>query len=354
VPGVRVFERGDERVEIDVVDHRVVVRHDRGGAVEETAHDASSEAVAKWRADRTAADYVAQGFTRVDGEAFAPSQDELIAQLARDPDDLDTYLVFADWLGERGDPWGQIMSVQTAIAQLPRGTTAADRRDQQLRRDELGREDALLLFQHAARLWGALDTIIDQATQRYAFNQLGPEWHCGFVRSIRLEHDDLPLLAAFAGLDIARLLQEISIGAYGWRRDALAPLVAATWPQLRRVALDLLHDRAAAVDAEAIVPLLDGVRAPKLAELEISASRNTDALCQALAASPLTPRLRSLELHGSELTLAGAQALADAPLHLDKLVITGFGPAHYATILNRKAKYARISLVLQPVVEVEA
>lgn len=353
---MRVFERGSERVEIDVVDQTIVIRqHHRDGTVETRSQEASTAPTAKWDADRMAASLVAQGFVRVGGNAITPSQDELMARLEANPEDLGTYDVLADWLSERGDPWGLVIAVQTAIARLPRFTPTQ-------RRDELARADALQLFQHAARLWGELgETIVDADTQSYAIDRLHPEWYCGFVRAIRADVAGVEHLRAFAKLDIARLLQTIEIGSDAWPTGVLDPLLDASWPQLHMLRL---HSRSAQPEyawrrrrgapvppdelelhASAISPILDGNRAPKLTNLAISHSRGTDALCYALAASPVAPKLRSLALHFSALTDDGITALARAHLDaLDELVITGVGPEDAATRLRTKARSVRVAL----------
>jgi hypothetical protein len=352
---VRVFERGSERVEIDVVDRTIVVRRHHNGTVETSSQEASSGPTAKWDADRMAAAFVDQGFVRVGRDVIAPSQDELIARLEANPEELDTYDVLADWLSDRGDPWGLVIAVQTAIARFPRFTPEP-------RRDELARADALQLFQHAARLWGELgDTIVDADTQTYAIDRLHPEWHCGFVRAIRADLAGVEHLRALAGLDIARLLQTIAIGSDAWPSGVLDPLIDASWPQLHTLTL---HSRTAEpeyawrrrrgvaippdeleLDAGLISPILDGKRAPRLSSLAIGNSRGTDAVCHALAASPLAPTLRSLALHFSELTDDGITALERARFDaLDELVISGFGPEDAAARLRSKARTVRVKL----------
>jgi hypothetical protein len=352
---VRLFERGSERVEIDVVDHTIVIRRHRNGTVETSSQEASSAPTAKWDADRMAAAFVEQGFVRVGGDAVAPSQDELIARLEANPEELDTYDVLADWLSDRGDPWGLVIAVQTAIARIPRFTPEP-------RRDELARADALQLFQHASRLWGELgDTIVDANTQTYAIDRLHPEWYCGFVRAIRADLDGVEHLRALAGLEIARLLQVIEIGSDAWPIGVLDPLIDASWPQLHTLTL---HSRSAdpmyawrrrrgvamppdelELDAGALAPILDGKRAPRLRNLAISHSRGTDALCRALAASPLAPKLRSLALHYSELTGDGIAALERARFDaLDELMISGFGPEDAAARLAKKARAVRVNV----------
>ncbi len=84
----------------------------------------------------------------------------LLAAILANPDELDTYRIYGDWLAEHGDVWGNIIAVQHALATLPRfGVTA--------RRDELEREETLLMYEHRARLWGPLASeIYDAGRQR--------------------------------------------------------------------------------------------------------------------------------------------------------------------------------------------
>nr|HEX4316590.1 TIGR02996 domain-containing protein [Kofleriaceae bacterium] len=343
---MRVFERDGERVEIEVHELRVSVRRARGGeAAGDDVFDATTEVVAKWEADRVAAQLVADGFTRVDRAASYASQAELIAQLAAAPDDLDTYGVLADWLDERGDPWGRVIAVQTAIARLPAATTATWRA-LAARRDELARVEQRLLFQHAARLWGSLgDTIVDAHTQSYAFDRLRPDWRCGFVRAIAPGGDGLAYLPAFAELAIAQLLDAMAVAIDSADSSALSAIGDARWPRLRTLTVTCsgYDDDRQALDGAAVAALVDADKLPRLDELAVSLSRNTDAICRAVTA-PGAPRLRVLALHGASLTERGVAALAAAPLPgLESLVITGAGPADAADRLRDKATVVRVA-----------
>ena len=315
-----------------------------GGATQHDVIDAASEAVAKWQSDRIAADLEAKGFVRTDPAATYASQDELIAQLARDPDDLATYHVFADWLDERGDPWGRVMAVQTALAQLPK-PTAATRRALAARRDELVRAEAQLLFQHAARLWGALgETIANPHTQTYAFESLRAEWFCGFVRGVTLDEPGLRNVRAFAELAIARLLRSITVVLADWEGRAERLLRDLAWPHLIALKFGMASHGADRPHGDVIAELLDAARVPLLRELAVDQSRDTDDICLALATPTAPPLLRRLALHGCELTDRGIAALERAPLALDELVLVGRGPYDAAERLHGKAASLRIAL----------
>ena len=338
------FERGIERIAIELVDRTIVTRTSRGDTlVDEVSEQASSVLVAKWEADRRGRELVEQGFTRIAGESTAPSQLELIAALEANPDDLETYLVYADWLSERGEPWGQLIATQHALATLPRHGVA-------MRRGELEREESKLLFQHGAKLWGALgETIVNEATQTYASDLLGPVWRCGFVRKITVDAraDQSGLFAQLARLDIMRLLESITINSYGWTPGELEAFAAERWPHLRELVIntEYLEPGELALDAARLVPVVDGLVAPRLADLMVMVSRSTDVLCHALAASPLANQLRSIVLYRGNFTEAGIGAFARTRFGaLERLSLTGIGPRNAAMTLRSAAKQVMIDL----------
>jgi uncharacterized protein (TIGR02996 family) len=279
---MRIFERGGQRIEVPV--------------------DPDSPIQAKWDADRQCRQLVADGWVRVAGDAGElASQPELLAALRANREDRDTYAIFADWLCEHGDPWGQLMAVQVALAALPRVGEA-------LRRDELAREEVTLRFQHAARLWGPIgEQIVDVETQRYASDIIDAEWHCGFVRAAQFrdtaEHIEA-VLPQFAKLEVAQLLQSLTIEPTVWRRATADVLASQPWPELTRltVATDGYGAQRRAIDARWIVPALATEVTPRLTHLEVRGSHSTDGLCIALATNPIHARLQYLELLDSQLT----------------------------------------------------
>jgi uncharacterized protein (TIGR02996 family) len=68
---------------------------------------------------------------------------ELEAQIAEDPASLEPYLVYADWLQEQGERWGELIAVQVALEQA---------RDLESRQELLQREQSLQVPLHLERL----------------------------------------------------------------------------------------------------------------------------------------------------------------------------------------------------------
>lgn len=96
---------------------------------------------------------------------MAVGKEALEAKLLEDPDDVATYLVYADWLQQHGDPRGELIALHHA------GKTD---------------EAAAHVERHADRLLGPL--------ARYARTLDGSNapafgWHLGFIRSARLSFD---------------------------------------------------------------------------------------------------------------------------------------------------------------------
>jgi len=306
---MRVFERRGARREVNVE---------------------TSSIKAKWDADRECRRLLAEGWIRVGGEAVElASQPELIAALHANPEDIDTYAIFADWLSEHGDPWGLLMAVQIAIAQLPRHS-----RDSGLRRKELDREETRLRYLHAARIWGSLgEQIVDEATQRYASDLVEAEWFCGFVRSARIDEE---VIDRFAALDVSQLLQALELRATEWKRTTLDLLAKTRWPELQSLKITTAVRARPLADARSIVPAFEAM--PKLIELAVHGSHSTDGLCIALAANPIAARLERLDLTGCQFTDQGIRALASGHLRLRELRIGGIGPDDARSVLAGVAK----------------
>lgn len=284
---MRVFERAGERWEIDVADARIVARRFERAVLVEDATTAHGSALrAKWEADRFCTRLAAQGFARVAGGAAPLGQTELEAALRANPDDADVYLVYADWLSDRGDDWGQLIAIQHALATLPRVGAAG-------RHDELSREETLLRFRLAGRLWGTLgETVYDESTQRYWCDLIDATWERGFLRGVqirRLEADAfLRVVAGLHGLPIAAVLREIVLFDEAWPNASIDAFAARRWSALRR--------------------------------LEIGGRFDLQRLLPVLATSPLD----TLVLESVELTTADIDALARMKLH--ELRITGSMP----------------------------
>jgi uncharacterized protein (TIGR02996 family) len=200
-----------------------------------TFDDTPAALRAKWEADKARR---ASSSEPVDD---ALGQRDLEAALRAHPDELDTYLVYADWLADHGDEWGQLITVQHALETLPR-FGAGDRRD------ELSRRETLLRFQLSRRLWGSLGELVyNTQTQRYYCDLIDAEWRCGFVHAARIWATDPELVVMLV------------------RGLAVAPISIV----LRRLALQTHLDPASAATlADALVPLF--AHAPHLTTLEVN------------------------------------------------------------------------------------
>lgn len=87
----------------------------------------------------------------------------LEAAISRAPDDPAAYLVYADWLQQHGEPRGELIVVQRALAGAPRDAALLAR-------------EAALFAEHGERLLGPLALLADAKLV----------WYCGFVRVLDL------------------------------------------------------------------------------------------------------------------------------------------------------------------------
>jgi uncharacterized protein (TIGR02996 family) len=304
---VRVYERNHERWEIELRDAQVVTRHAVNGVVEESSTAHASPLRAKWEADKLCSRLGAQGWSRADATDAPLAQADLEAALAANPDDRDAYLVYADWLSERGDDWGQLITIQHAMEQLPRFGSSE-------RRHELARIEAELMFRLGAHLWGTLgETVHDEATQRYLSDLVEATWQCGFLRGVHLgsmRHATFRTIAdVLPELPIARLLRSITLVDDEWFADTLERVVVRRWPLL--AAFDIGSHRTR-LDAARVVPIL--ANAPALTTLTVWNTTNTDVLCQAIARSSIVSQLREIDLRNGQVGARGVAALSTAKL----------------------------------------
>lgn len=208
---------------------------------------------AKWEADKA-------GRTRVDDDPPLSKREFEDALRAR-PDELETYLVYADWLADHGDEWGQLITVQHALETLPRFGAQA-------RRDELSRRETLLRFSLSRRLWGSLgEQVYSAEQQRYLCDLIDADWRCGFVHAARIVNDDQhvfrALVLGLADAPIAIVLRSLTLVARAaWPPQALRALGERDWPTLEWLRVDAEHD------PDELYPVL--ARAPRLAEVEVN------------------------------------------------------------------------------------
>jgi uncharacterized protein (TIGR02996 family) len=135
--------------------------------------------------------------------------DAVLAELAKHPDDAGTQRIYADALSERGDPRGELIALELALAATALGA-ATDL---------------------AARVV-ALRELVDAAVMQRVDGALRPRlrWRHGFVHAVELDYNgDEPfdVLARLAGEPALRLVRRIAISATAMDgRDDCAPLIA--------------------------------------------------------------------------------------------------------------------------------
>lgn len=149
--------------------------------------------------------------TRVRDEA---RRRRLEAELQADPDDPDRYLVYADWLQERGDPRGLLVAIRRRIATA---SSDAERFDAQA-------AEAELFAAHGAELRGPLD----------AYPRGAIAWHLGVPTRIGIA--DTAEIRKILAHPVGRVVRELVVGAAGARDlDELVEILRPNAPCLQRV-----------------------------------------------------------------------------------------------------------------------
>lgn len=296
---------------------------------------------------------------------IGPEEERLLAAIRDAPaDDDQPRLVYADWLLERGDPRGELISTQCALTR-----TADDAPG----REALERRVEDLLAQHRERWCGGLEELERgwfergfllgvQASARTLVRHADRLWRLSPFRLLQLGDPGGPLAACpalaryralvFSRGDLRDALVQVARCPYLGELESLdldgcsfddAELIAlARSPHLARLrALDLggrapgIRD-GAGFGVAGLGALAGAPFAPHLAELRLRGRGLYGDLVDALAAFPalavldlggnhlgrdavtrlaeLPLRLRTLGLSGTGLTDAGADALASAPL----------------------------------------
>ncbi len=112
---------------------------------------------------------------------------------------------------------------------------------------------------------------------------------------------------ALGKIDLPKL-RELRIISGGFDRASIKAILAAKWPQLDTLSIQL--GRETAFTVKDLAPLLDGAAFPKLVHLGLGNTMISDAICGALAGSKIAARLESLDLSEGTMGDAGATALA--------------------------------------------
>jgi uncharacterized protein (TIGR02996 family) len=286
-----------------------------------------------------------------------------LQELAANPDDVATYLVYADLLQTRGDPRGELIALQHAGE-----TAAAD----------------TLLRRHAKHFFGSL------AARPGVLSDV--KWHLGFIRSCRFasrsgdEAGLAPLFEQFVDHASTALIRRLTIGALSCEdyRKPLQRLTRHAWQTLHALELGARRIKLGRVEplvtlganlTELVIRLpddqrleLDAAWFPRLRALRIDTRFRRDSLATLFARSwsldtlhlagvfprfaddwtPLLagepfPQLRHLTLHGCAPGFAAM--IANAPLlgQLETLdVDCNYSDAAMRLLANRE-RFAALS-----------
>jgi uncharacterized protein (TIGR02996 family) len=199
--------------EIELEGSSFTTRYGRIGTDgQETTKDFKSPAEAKKAYDKLIAEKEKKGYELVEGDDDGDGDDDdgeapagavnpsLEAAILKDPDNVEGYLIYADWLQTQGDPRGELMAVQAALLKTP------DDAKLKLREKEL-------IALHSEALLGDLSEEED----------FHPTWKLGGLHAvtisdpeeeyIELESDAAAeMVTKLCKLPAARLLRELTVG----------------------------------------------------------------------------------------------------------------------------------------------
>jgi uncharacterized protein (TIGR02996 family) len=179
---------------------------------QEKEEDFDSTAEARKEYDKAIASKVKKGYQEVAGSdaAAAPAgarNPELEAAILADPDGVDAYLVYGDWLQAQGDPRGELVALHAALREKP---------DDAKRRDEA-----------AAHLLKHKDALLGEVAEYTEYLEL--TWHLGFLEKVAVkltyeandegisaEGDVLPALFQSPS---ARFLRGLTLGCVSFEGD---------------------------------------------------------------------------------------------------------------------------------------
>ena len=246
-------------------------------------HDAANGPLALAWAGRRRDDRVS--FELVRAERVGASRDELLARVLAAPDDEGARLVYADILSEQGDPRGEFIHVQCALA---RGNEA---------RDELEARQRQLLHEHGAQWLSVLGPEVGQV-----------QFERGFAQTVTLlDAQGLPQLSAFLETEPVRALVVASP-----RLIDAARLGALEWLERLRSLEFTTPSGPGSLSREQVERLLESRRLRKLERLVVSGQRIGDAGATAVfEQGPSTfPALRSLAIENDRLTIQSTAVLA--------------------------------------------
>ena len=209
----------------------------------------------------------------------------LLQAILDDPEDDALRLVYADWLEERGDPRGELIHVQSLLAEGAPGDPHWP---------PLVRRERELLTRHGPEWVGPLRAL---GATRWAFRR-------GLVEEVTLGSDAF-LRHADALLRLAPV-RRLTVRV---RRGELGAVLRA--PALPRVTvLDLSHG---ALGPEGLAALARAPWLGRVPELDLSSNGLGDEGAARLAGAPGLAWVKALRLEGNQIGPRGVRALAASP-----------------------------------------
>jgi uncharacterized protein (TIGR02996 family) len=242
-------------------------------------------------------------------------QEAFLQAIWEEPDDDGPRLMFADWLKERGDPWGDLIEIQCELARTPTSDP--------MRALVLGRETALRLALYD-RFVEPLRPLLGELTHHLHMRR-------GFV-----EVADLPAQALLsAGTELFKRAPLLISLRLSQTEPALARLMA--YPALRRVR---------EVDFRGVGDVSLLTQSPNLCGLHrlgLDGCQVHDAGLAALVESNALSSLRELSLRMNGLTDVGLQALASST-RVPQLACVRVGERAYAYHISESDGFTRRGL----------
>ncbi len=293
-----------------------------------------SEAEARKAYDKLVAEKTKKGYELVEGDGDEEGDDEeapeeprnpeLARAILADPDDVQSYLVYGDWLQSQGHPRGELVAVHNALRAAP-GLP------------DLVKAAGALLKKHERFLLGPLapHQKTYDGNDRPAFG-----WHLGFIRSARLAYSSFSHEDGEVDLgEITRSLLDHPSGqflrdlVFGLNNDdgdtdyseVVAALCEAPRPSIRSLFLaDFEYPDENEMswnpvgDVSAVFGALQNLERLVLQGSEIDLGAAIDA-----------PELKHLELHTGGLDQKVVQAIASGKFPALETLILWFGSDNY-------------------------
>ncbi|MFP2904484.1 WGR domain-containing protein [Pyxidicoccus sp. 3LFB2] len=193
--------------EIELSDASLTTRWGRIGTQgQQKAQSFPNAAEAKKQHDTLVQEKERKGYVRVGAEP-PPAGQALEDAILEAPDNVDAYLVLADWLQSQGDPRGELIMLHHAATQA-RGAEA----------EALAQQAAQLIARHPSLLSEELARAMVQRASATT-HELSVQWHLGYIRAARLARSEwespFDLAATVKALLMhpsARFLRELTLG----------------------------------------------------------------------------------------------------------------------------------------------